>query len=486
MPRGFNGTLQVGQPLDVTVPLAFYPQVSRGDNPDQPSFWWVLMMARLRPGATAERVQSLSDLILKQTVAANKASLKPEALPKMRVEPGAQGQTETRAALREPLQIMAAVVSIVLLVACANVANLLLARGRARARELAVRAAIGAPRLRIIRQLLTEGLLLGAIASAIGLVLAQWIAKALIPALVSTSESLSLEVALDARIVVFTCLLAVLCSVLFALVPAIRSSDAHITTGLQEHARGSVGSRRRFSAAGSLVVVQVALSMLLVTAAGLLAWSAKNLERVSPGFDPRNLLTFSIDTSLNGYDLEKSRSMVDATLARLRAVPGVIGASMSSHRLIADSSSIGVARQSGETPPPIGSAEARQFGAKRRAWRLLVDDRFFETMKIPLLRGRTFTPADAATAPLVTVVNEALATRLFGSDDAVGRHITMGLSLTAPQVEIIGVAANAKYTTMKSDAPPTAYFPYSQGESESRHLRSANGRRSDRNHVGCA
>ena len=464
MPKGFNGTLQVAQPLDVAVPLAWYGEASRGgSNPEDPNFWWVLMMGRLRNGATAERVQSAADLIVKQTVAAHKPNLKPEALPRVRIEPGSQGQTETRTHLREPIRIMAAVVLVVLLVACANVANLLLARGRARARELAVRSAIGAPRRRIVRQLLTEGLLLGAIASAIGLVLAQWMAAALIPALASTSDSLAVRITLDVRIVAFTCLLAVVCSIVFALVPAVRSSEAHITTGLQEHSRGSVGSRRRFSAAGTLVIVQVALSMLLVTAAGLLAWSARNLQGVDPGFDPRNLLTFSVDTSLNGYDVSKSRTLTDAALERLRALPGVTGASMSSHRLIADSSSIGVARQASETPPPLGSAEARQFGTKHRAWRLVVDGGFFETMKIPLLRGRTFTFADVDKAPLVVIVNTALANQLFGSADVVGRRISMGIVAKTPELEIVGVVADAKYTTLKRDAPPTAYFPYQQG-----------------------
>ncbi len=463
MPKGFNGTLQVGQPLDVVVPLAWYQEASRGaDNPDDPNFWWVLMMGRLRSGSSAEHFQSAVDLIVKQTVAAHKPNLKPEALPRVRIEPGSQGQTEARGHLREPIQIMAAVVLVVLLVACANVANLLLARGRARARELAVRSAIGAPRGRIVRQLLTEGLLLGAIASAIGLVLAQWMAAALIPALASTSDSLAIHVTLDVRIVAFTCVLAVVCSIVFALVPAVRSSEAHITTGLQEYARGSVGSRQRFSAAGALVVVQVALSMLLVTAAGLLAWSARNLARVDPGFDPRNLLTFSVDTSLNGYDVSKSRTLTDASLERLRALPGVTGASLTSHRLIADSSAIGVARPASETPPPLGSAEAQQFGAKHRAWRLVVDERFFETMKIPVLRGRTFTPGDADKAPLVLVVNTALSKQLFGTADVIGQRISMGIAPKAPELEIVGVVADAKYTTLKRDAPPTAYFPYRQ------------------------
>lgn len=463
MPRGFNGTLQVGQPYDVVVPLASYREVTRGDNPDDPNYWWVLIMGRLKNGATADRVQPAADALLKQTVASAKPDVPITALPRVKIEPGARGQTEVREGLREPIRIMAVVVSIVLLVACANVANLLLARGSARARELAVRAAIGAPRRRIVRQLLTEGLLLGLIACAGGLILAQWITSALVPALAVNAEVLTMSFELDARILGFTCGLAVLCSVVFAWLPAIRSSEARITTGLHENTRGAVGARRRFSAAGTLVVVQVALSVLLLSVAGLLAWSATRLQRVDPGFDASKLLTFSVDTSLNGYEEERSRAFFANALERLRQIPGVTGASLSGHRLIANSSSIQVARPAGTPAPLPASPEAQQFFQRNLAWRLPVDDRFLQTMKIPLLRGRALSPADSAEAPKVAIINASLATQLFGTADAVGRRFIAGLAPGSPEMEVVGVAADARYTSMRRDPPPTFYLPYQQG-----------------------
>ena len=462
MPRGFNGTLQVGQPYDVIVPLASYRAVTRGDNPDDPNYWWILMMGRLKGGATADRLQLAGDTILKQTVASVKPDLKATALPRLKVESGARGQTEIRNGLREPIRIMAVVVSIVLLVACANVANLLLARGSARARELAVRAAIGAPRRRIVRQLLTEGLLLGLIACAGGLLLAQWMTSALVPALAVDAEVLSMRFTLDARILGFTCGLAVLCSVVFALLPAIRSSEARMTTGLQENSRGAVGGRRRVSAAGTLVVVQVALSVLLLSVAGLLAWSAWRLQRVDPGFDASNLLTFSVDTSLNGYEGERSSAFFADALARLRGIPGVTAASLSSHRLIANSSAILVARPAGTPAPLPGTPEAQEFNRRHLAWRLATDDRFLDTMKIPLLRGRAFTPADSAQAPKVAIINVSLAKQFFGTADAVGRRFVAGLRPGNPEIEIVGVSADARYTSMRRDPPPTLYVPYQQ------------------------
>ena len=339
LPRGFTGTMQVGQPCDVMVPMSIYRAVSRSeDDPGDPNYWWVLMMGRLKPGATAERIQATADLALEQTIAAARPEFPHAAMPRMRVEPGAHGQTENRDEMRKPLQIMGVVVAIVLLVACANVANLLLARGRARGREIAVRTAIGAPRYRIVRQLLTEGLLLGCTASAVGLLLAQWMSAALLPALATNSDALTIRYTLDLRIVGFTCLLATACSLLFALLPALRATDAGLTPALREASRGTVGPRRRFAASGALVVAQVTLSMLLLSVAGLLAWSVDKLLRVDPGFDPANLLTFSVDTSLNGYDDVRTRAFIARALEGLRAAPGVTNATVMSHRLIAHSS----------------------------------------------------------------------------------------------------------------------------------------------------
>ncbi len=462
LPRGFHGSLQVGQPLDIVLPLSLYGAVTRGGRPDDPNFWWVLMMARLRAGTSPGTLQSASDAILKRTVMAAKPDLQADMLPRMRVEPGSAGQVEARAGMREPLRVMAMVVGIVLLVACANVANLLLARGRARAREMAVRAAIGAPRWRIVRQLLTEGLLLGGIACLAGLALAQWLAMLMLPALDTEQASLRVDTALDWHIVGFTVLLALACSLAFGLGPSIRATDAQMHSALQEGSRGVTGSQRRFGASGVLVVAQVALSMLLVTAAALLTWSAGKLQSISPGFDPERLLTFTVDTSLNGYDAARSRTFFSEALERLRALPGVTGATLTSHRLISNSASIGVARPDGPIPSFADAAEARQFSTRNRAWRLTIDDRFHQTLGIPVLRGSTFRPTVDPEGPGVVMVNARLANQLFGTTDAVGRRLVMGTRPEAKPLEIVGVVADARYTTLKSEPPATVYFPYQQ------------------------
>ena len=462
LPRDFEGTLQVAQDADLMVPLARYGDLVRSGEPDDPNFWWVLLMARLKTETAAARVQGAADAILKQTVMAAKPEARAESLPRIRVEPGGRGQVENRDEMRQPFTIITGVVAIVLLVACANVANLLLARGRARARELAVRAAIGAPRYRIVRQLLTEGLLLGIIASAAGLLVTQWIAGMLVPALGGEIQGYNgYTFAMDQRTVLFTCGLALGCTLLFALVPSLRSTDARLTGSLQEGSRGAVRGGGRFGLAGGLVIVQVALSMLLVTAAALLGWSVHKLASVDPGFDTRNLLTFGVDASLNGYDDVRTRSFLDAALTRIRALPGVSAATITSHRLIANSSSVGTTRRVTDVPPPSGSAEFREFAARRRTWRLTVDGRFHEALGIPLLRGSALPESFAPDSQKVAIINVALAQQLFGRIDVVGEPFVLGIQPSVT-LHVAGVVADARYTAIRRDPPPTVYLPYQQ------------------------
>ena len=474
LPRDFVGTMQISDRYDVMLPLAHYGEVTRTENAERPGYWWVLVMARLKPPASLERVRTSADAILKQTVVAATPEIPADRLPRVSVESGARGQVEIREQTREPFKIIAGVVAVVLLVACANVANLLLARGRARAREVAVRAAIGAGRSRLVRQLLTEGLLLGALASILALVLAQWIALAILPALAPIEMTLP-EHGVNLTVLAFTCGLAIVCGLLFGLGPAVQGAGRGGAVRLHESGRGTLGGGRRFSAASALVVVQVALSMLLLTAAALLTWSAYKIQRVQPGFDPSNLLTFSIDTSLNGYEPARTRAFLADALARIRALPGVTGASISSHRLIANSSSVGIGRAEGVVAPPVDTAEGREFIRKHRTWRLVVDERFHETLGIPLLRGRGFSPTIDPEGSKVAIINVGLANLLFGTPEALGRRFIMSLAPGAKPVEVIGIVADARYTSLKVDPPPTAYFPYQQEPSRQStfHVRTA-------------
>ena len=236
-PAGFRGTLQVGQEHDVVLPMASYDSVYRSESAS-PNYWWVLVMARLTPGARRDQIQPAADLIVKRTTASARPQLTPQDLPRVSVEPGNRGQTESRESVREPLITMALVITILLLVACANVANLMLARGRARVRELTIRVAIGAGRTRVIRQLVTEGLLLAAGGGVLGLLLARFIAAALLPALTGSASILD-DGELYWRVGLFTTGAAIGCTLLFGVLPAIRATDVRLASGLQEASRSN-------------------------------------------------------------------------------------------------------------------------------------------------------------------------------------------------------------------------------------------------------
>ena len=459
-PAGFRGTWQVGEEHDVIVPMASYDAVYRG-NSSSPNYWFVLVMARLAPGVRPEQLQAAADLVVKRTTAAARPQLTPADLPRVSVEPGSRGQTESRDAVREPLTTMALVIGIVLLVACANVANLMLARGRARARELTIRVAIGAGRARVVRQLLTEGLLLALAGGGIGLLLAKFIAAALLPALTGSASILD-DAGLYWRVATFTVGAALGCTLLFGVVPALRATDLRLASGLQEAARSAAGGRHRSPLAGALVVVQVALSVLLVTVAALLIVSLRSLERIDPGFDAESVIMFRIDPRQNGYEGARARALMETTLEGLRRIPGVRAASFSSHPLIAGAADVTSARPPGTPAPVSGSAEAQQFIAEHRAWRLVIDDAFLTTMGIRLRSGRHLSPSDAEGTPLVAVVNESLAKQLFGTTDALGRRFVLGLGANSPAVEIVGVSVDAKYTSLRRPAPPTFYVSYRQ------------------------
>jgi predicted permease len=462
-PRGFRGTLQVGSAPALFVPLSLQPRLERSEEHDDPNFWWVLLAARLKPGITPARAQPVFDAILKQNIAFNRPALAAKDLPRIELQPGSRGQLEEREGTRRPLAIMAGVVTFVLLVACANIASLLLARARARTGEIAVRVAIGAPRRRIIRQLLTESLVLAVLASAAGLIAASWLARGLLPAL-ELGEAFAIDAALDRRVVLFTLAIAVASTVLFGLFPALRGTDVRPAGTLQEAGRGRLERPHRLAAGGAMVAAQVALSLLLVTAAGLLVGSVRNLERIDPGFDASNVLLFRIDPTLNGYDGERLRSLYTSLLDRTRALPGVASASVSSHTLIAESASISEVHLSGDarTSPPAAESSTPPTRRRPVAWRLNIDDRFFQTMRIGVLEGRTFGPLESASAQPLAVVNSTFVRTVLNGEEAIGRRFRLSGREGAPEFEIIGVVADAKYTSLRHNVPATVYLSYLQ------------------------
>jgi predicted permease len=463
-PASFHGTGQVGSDPDVFIPLSLHARVMPNDDPlDDPNFWWVVMMARLKPGVHAEDARSALDVLLKRTVATARPNLAAADYPRVELLPGGRGQLEDRDGMRDPLRTMAFVTMVVLLVACANVAGLLLARGRARVRELSIRVAIGAPRRRVVRQLFIEALLVGLAGCALGVGIANWLSAALAPALSTGLEAADILARIDLRVLGFALGTACVCAVLFGVFPALRATDLTGFAGLQESGRGTIAGRGRRLLSSALVVAQIALSLLLVVSATLMVRTVLNLERVDLGFDPSNLLLFRIDPTLNGYNADRTTAFYARVLERLRGAPGVTAVTLSSNRLISNSASINILSRLDETPPEPGSAAMHDYGKTHVAWSLTVDDQFFQALGIRLLRGRSFVAADA-NGPRTALVNRALARQVFHTEDVVGRQVRLGtLKQTGSLLDIVGLVEDARYSSLRDSMPPTIYVYYRHG-----------------------
>ena len=471
-PRGFDGTMQVGSSPDVSIPIAWEPQV-HGERSLMAGAgaWWLRLMGRLKPGATPEQARASLELILQQTALEHRAArvargantlkpLGPEDYPRLVAYPGSQGETNRRQYYQKPLYILLGVVGLVLLIACANVANLLLARSAAREKEIAVRLAIGAGRRRLIRQLLTESLLLAGLGGALGVLLAFWIKDGLLAVGEWGGQSMAaLEPRLDLRVLGFTLALSLVTGLLFGIVPAWRATRVDLTPALKDSARSS-GSAARSLFTKSLVVAQVALSLLLMVGAGLFLRTLVNLQRVALGFDESNLLVFTIEPGLIGYKGERLVNLYQQMSERIEGVPGVRGVTFSAEPLLAQSESDRRLYLPGAPVAPDGKAQS-----SGDVYIHQVRENFLKTMGIPVLAGRDLTPHDDAHAPTVAVVNQTFARRFFHGENPVGKRFSFDNPDEVGLIEIVGLAGDAKYATQRDEVPPTAYLPWLQESS---------------------
>ncbi|MBA3322615.1 MAG: ABC transporter permease [Pyrinomonadaceae bacterium] len=468
-PPEFAGTLQVGSSPDVSLPLALEPQVNAGrSRMEGAGVWWVLMMGRLKPGATAEGVRASLEGVFQQSVLEHRAArasqaqpgqkplppLEPKDYPRLVVDPGAQGQMETRRYYAPQLYLLFGAVGLVLLIACANVANLLLVRAASRQREIAVRLAVGASRWRLIRQLLTESVLLACLGGALGLLFSLWFKEVLLA--VSNwggARMAALDPGLDWRVLGFTVGLALLTGILFGLAPALRATRIDLTPSLKDSARtSSVASRSLLSK--TLIVAQVAMSLLLLIGAGLFLHTLHNLQGVDAGFNRHNLLLFSVDPNLIGYKGERLVNLYQGMFERIEAVPGVRSATFSRETLLSGGASDRdvylSGADSGTAARPDGNTMVQR-----------VRENYLETMEIPLLLGRNLSAQDDERAPKVVVVNQTFARRFFPNGNPMGKRFGFS-SDAAGQVEIVGVAGDTKYTGLREEIRPTIYLPWQQ------------------------
>ena len=470
-PPGFDGTMQVGSSPDVSIPISWEPQVNtERSRMAGAGVWWLRVMGRLKSGATLEGAQASLDGVFRQSVVEHRAArqaqaaqganaikpLDPNDIPRLAAGSGSQGEMDTRESYERPLYLLLGVVGLVLLIACANVANLLLARAAARQKEIAVRLALGASRRRLIRQLLTESLLLASLGGALGVLLAFWLKDGLM----ATSDwggswMRALEPRLDLRVLGFTLGLSLLTGVLFGLAPAWRATKTDLVPALKDSVRGSSAATRSWLS-NSLVVAQVAISLLLLVGAGPFLQTLFNLRSVETGFNTRNLLLFSVDPGLIGYKDERLVNLYQQMSERIEAVPGVTSATFSRNALLSYASSSRNFYLPGATAGPDGKVkESGEIYVHQ------VRENFLEAMEVPLMLGRGLSARDDARSPKVAVVNETFAQRHFAGENPIGKRISFD-SAKPGEVEIVGLARDAKYTSQRAKTPPTVYLPWLQ------------------------
>jgi len=463
-PREFFGTLQIGETAEVTIPMSLEPRIRPGSRSlSQPWFWWVRIMGRLNAGTTPEQARAnLEGLFQQSAQEGSEAAVaqlprqrqaensQPRDMPTLAVSSGSQGLRELRKEYSTPLTILLGVVGMVLLIACANVANLQLSRAAARKREVAVRLVMGASRLRLVRQMLTESILLAMIGGAVGLIFAYWAKDVLLSLRPWGGDELALDLQIDLRVLGFTMAISLMTGVLFGLAPALRSTRIDLTPSLKETSQHHQG-RATSLLIKSLIVAQVSMSFVLLIGAGLFLRTLRNLESVDVGFNRENLLLFRVDPRLSGYRGAQIASLYQRITERIEGVPGVRSAAISRHPLLSGS------RRSSNIfvdGPAQQTTDAALIN--------LVSDRFFETMEIPLILGRGFSARDDQSAPRVAVINQTLARKYFGDDNPLGRRFSFGSEASEEKIEIVGIVRDAKYTSLRQQTQPTLYTPYLQ------------------------
>jgi predicted permease len=460
-PPEFFG-LSPGSSIDISLPLSLRPQLTPGPNGPannyltDSSYWWVLIMGRLKAGITAPQATAGLDGIFKQSISAGLASPPGEdaVWPTIELAPGSQGLDYLRRQFSKPLWVLMTVVGLVLLIACTNVANLLLSRAAARQKEIAVRLSIGATRARLVRQLLTESVLLASLGGLFGLLLAYWGSNLLVGFMSRSDARMLLDLRPDLKVLGFTAAVCLLTGLLFGLAPALRATRLDLTPALKQGAGTLSLGRLRLGLPKVLVVVQVALSLVLLFGAGLFVRTLVNLQNVDVGFRVDHLLIFGVDGIKGGYKGAAQANLYDRVQERIRALPGVKSVSMSHIALLASSmTSYGGISVPGYVP---------KAGQRSSIRVLYVGAGFFETMGIPLLLGRTFGVRDDEAAPKVAVVNEKVARLYFGAENPVGRGFSFNSKAATPDTEVVGVVRNAKYEGVRADDPPIIYVPFRQ------------------------
>ncbi len=467
LPASFTG-LETGRSPDLWVQMGPQPGLTPwGNRPAgdpqavyaSTGSWWLQVVGRVTQGVTIEQARAETGRLFRESVLANINATPPaDKLPIGLLTPASKGLRSGSFSRRytTSLNVLMAAGGLVFLIACANVATLLLARATARRKEMSLRLAMGAPRSRLVRQLLTESAVYVAAGAGLGLLFAMWGAPTLLVLLAQGRDPLPLDVRLDAQVLAFTAGVSLLTTLFCGLAPAFRATRLDVAVDLKENAataRGDIGAGR-LRGSKLLVAAQVAMSMPLVLGAGLFVRTLVNLQHQPLGFDPEQILTFTVDPSKAGMKDAPLLAAHARIQDRLRAMPGVRGVTMSRLALITGWVNNGSASLDDDTP-------ATNPLTRRIHWNQVGPD-FFETLGMSLLIGRGIDARDTATGPPVAVVNEAMAKQFFPGQYPIGKRFWFGRDRSGAPMEVVGVVRDAKYASLRAPAPPTAYLPYTQ------------------------
>jgi predicted permease len=460
-PPGFFGVDPAAAP-DLYLPIHANELLGAADRhgfrPERyinPHDYWIQAMGRLRPGVSLAQAQAALAPRFHQWVAGTAKNDRERAqLPELVINPGAGGLGSLRRTYSQPLYILMAMVGLILILACANVASLLLGRATSRGREIALRLSLGAGRLRVVRQLLTESILLASLGGVLGVLFAILGIRFLTLLLANGQTGFTLRAEVNWHVLGVAAALAVLTGILFGLAPAIRATGIDVIPALKEVRAGEPGARHRFgpvTLSHALVIGQISISLVLLVAAGLFVRTLSNLQSIDLGFNRESVLLFQLNARKAGYRDQSVPAFYGDVLKTLSAIPGVRDASVSDSSLIEAGwgEPINVPGQPADPATRLMSAGPR----------------FFATMQIPILAGRDLGETDRSGSPAVAVINEAFAKANFGGGDPLGQHLILrtDANQVGRDMEIVGVSRNARYGGLTEDIPPVVYFPYDQG-----------------------
>jgi predicted permease len=458
-PPSFFG-LEVGRSFDVALPICSQPVLGGEDNyVDVRYAWWLTVMGRLKRGWSLEKATaylgSISPGIFEATLPAGfdtDQAKKYRAL-KLAAYPAANGISALREDYSKPLSLLLGIVGLVLLIACANLANLLLARASAREHELAVRQALGAPRSKLIRQMLTESLILAAVGAGLAIMLAKKLAQFLASLISTQGHPVFVDLATDWRVFGFTGAVAVLTVLLFGLAPALRATHIAPTEAMKAGGRAVTSERKRFGLRPALVISQAALSLVLLVGALLFTRSLQNLLTVDLGFQRSKILIAAFDLTRFNLPAESQRALKQQLLERLRPTPGVDSA--------AETAVVPISGSSMYRFVWIGGSEPSRGKYSRMNW---ITSNFFKTLETPLVAGRDFNERDTPTSLKVAIVNEAFVHEFANGKNLIGKILWKKRELDEPQVscEIVGVVKDTKYQDVRENFSPVFYVPSSQ------------------------